>query len=189
MCLNNLCIPAEIVTHRGKDVVELSCSFEGTWILSCSSDVTGGRSHPKTLNPLISVFAFRLLFWPVPLLQMWFLFFFSFSVIISEKHLFFFFLSGCMSIPLNTIITFRLIYEHLCNRLCFLESCGVDRSIKRKVERPFLMCTARPLVQGWAEQFCNCSESKREMPSCAPLELWALLADALCACPCLHLCV
>lgn len=30
MCLNNLCIPAEIVTHRGKDVVELSCSFEGT---------------------------------------------------------------------------------------------------------------------------------------------------------------
>lgn len=91
MCLNNMCIPAEIVTHRGKDVVELSCSFEGTWILSCSSEVTGGRSHQKNFESTYFCFCFSSSFLPVPLLQMWFLFFFSFSVIISEKHLFFFF--------------------------------------------------------------------------------------------------
>lgn len=179
MCLNNLCIPAEIVTHRGNDVVALSCSFEGTWSLSCSSDVTGGRSHPKTLNPLISVFAFRLLFWPVPLLQMWFFFFFSFSVITSEKHLFFFFfyLGAC---------PFHWTPPSHSGLFMSIFATGY---VSWKAVAIILMCTAHPLVQGWAEQFCNCSESKREMPSRAPLELWALLADALCACPCLHLCV
>lgn len=29
-------------------VGQLFCSFEGTRVLSCSSEVTGGRRHPKT---------------------------------------------------------------------------------------------------------------------------------------------
>lgn len=71
-------------------MVELSCSFEGAWVLSCSSEITGSRPHPKTLF-LLLLFVF--LFGPCHYgCRCDFFSCFFFPVIISDRH---FFLGAC----------------------------------------------------------------------------------------------
>ena len=80
--------------------MELSCSFDCTCVLSCSSDVTGGRSHPKnSLPPLFLCCCFSCPFLARASLvaDVILVVFLSYNYPLRD----FFFYTGCMSISIE----------------------------------------------------------------------------------------
>lgn len=147
---DSLCVSAEGVAHAlGGDIVELSCSFEGTWILSCSSESLEVVLIQKLFDSTFSVVAFRVLFWPVPQwLQMWFFFslsleLFSFPIIIFWET--FFFWVHVHSIEHRHDIQssfWTSLQTCLFSKLCFFPGklwCGLQLWTSN-IEAIFLMC-------------------------------------------------
>ena len=88
--------------------MELSCSFDCTCVLSCSSDVTGGRSHPKnSLPPLFLCCCFSCPFLARASLvaDVILVVFLSYNYPLRD---FFFFILGACPFPSNIAMTFRV---------------------------------------------------------------------------------